>query len=168
MAEFLFAATHIIGVKMTYKKENVRVLPDDTDSFGRLNWLAYLRYCEEGEAGVFEKIGFSATRFYKERNISFPRRAANFEYCSQVSPDSFVDIETTIKRIGKTSFTLLHTFYKKSAENGERSFAASAEVTVVAFDHRVYQKTDLPKEFLEGMKRIERSELDRKRVRCIS
>jgi acyl-CoA thioesterase FadM len=34
---------------MIYVKKNVRVLPDDTDVFGRLNWLAYVRYCEEGE-----------------------------------------------------------------------------------------------------------------------
>jgi len=153
---------------MSYEKKNIRVLPDDTDSFGRLNWLAYLRYCEEGEAGFLEKLGFSATRFYKERSISFPRRAANFEYCSQVSPGSFIDIETTIKSIGKTSFTLLHTFFKKNTEDGERTFAASAEVTVVAFDHRVYQKTDLPKELLDSLKRIDHSELGRKRIRCTS
>jgi YbgC/YbaW family acyl-CoA thioester hydrolase len=153
---------------MAYEKKNVRVLADDTDAFGRLNWLAYLRYCEEGEAGIFEKIGISATRFYKERNISFPRRAASFEYCSQVSPDSFIDIETTIKRIGKTSFTLLHTFYKKNAEDGERTFAASAEVTVVAFDHRIYQKIEIPKELLDGIKGIARSEFGQKKVRCTS
>jgi YbgC/YbaW family acyl-CoA thioester hydrolase len=139
---------------MTYEKENLRVLADDTDAFGRLNWLAYNRYCEEGEAGIFEKMGFTATRFFKERGISFPRRAANFEYCAQVSPDTFIDIKTVVKKIGKTSFTLLHTFYKKSTEDGERIFAACAEVTVVAFDHQIFQKTNLPKELLDGLKRV--------------
>jgi hypothetical protein len=27
---------------MIYVKKNVRVLPDDTDVFGRLNWLGYV------------------------------------------------------------------------------------------------------------------------------
>jgi acyl-CoA thioesterase FadM len=89
---------------MVYEKKNIRVLPDDTDAFGRLNWLAYLRYCEEGEAGILEKIGFSAIRFYRERKISFPRRAATFDYCSQVPPEGLIDIETTFKGIGKNLF----------------------------------------------------------------
>jgi YbgC/YbaW family acyl-CoA thioester hydrolase len=151
---------------MLYEKKNIRVLPDDTDAFGRLNWLAYVRYCEEGEAGVFEKLGFSAVRFYRERKISFPRRAAAFEYCSQVSPENFIDIETTIKRLGKTSFTLLHTFYKKNSEDGERVFSASALVTIVAFDHQLYQKIDLPLELREAIRRIASSEFGQKQVRC--
>jgi YbgC/YbaW family acyl-CoA thioester hydrolase len=139
---------------MVYEKQNLRVLPDDTDSFGRLNWLAYNRYCEEGEAGIFDKMGFSQTRFFKERAISFPRRAASFEYCSQVAPDTFIDIKTEIKRIGKTSFTLVHTFYKKTDQNSERIYAASAEVTAVAFDHQILQKTILPPELRNALKRI--------------
>jgi YbgC/YbaW family acyl-CoA thioester hydrolase len=151
---------------MVYEKKNIRVLPDDTDAFGRLNWLAYLRYCEEGEAGLFEKMGFSAIRFYKERKISFPKRAANFEYCSEVSPDSFIDIETSVKSIGKTSFTLQHTFYKKNAEDSERMFAASAQVTVVAFDHQLRQKIELPIELRESIKRIEPTDISQKRPQC--
>ena len=151
---------------MLYEKKNIRVLPDDTDAFGRLNWLAYLRYCEEGEAGVFEKLGFSAIRFYRERKISFPRRAATFDYCAQVSPENFVDIQTTIKKLGKTSFTLLHTFYKKNSEEGERVLTASAQVTIVAFDHQLYQKTDLPLELREAIKRVAPSEFDQKQTRC--
>ncbi len=151
---------------MSYIKKNVRVLPDDTDAFGRLNWLAYIRYCEEGEAGIFEKLGFSVIRFFKERRISFPRRAATFEYCAQVSPDSLIDIETSFKRIGKTSFTLLHTFYQKNTEESERIFAATAEVTVVAFDHDICQKTDLPRELLDALKQISPADLSKSRTQC--
>ena len=153
---------------MVYEKKNIRVLPDDTDVFGRLNWIAYLRYCEEGEAGLFEKMGFSAIRLYKERKISFPRRAASFEYCSEVSPDSFIDIETSVKKIGRTSFTLQHTFYKKNTEDGERMFAASAQVTVVAFDHQLRQKIELPTELHELIRRIEPADMNVKRPQCTS
>jgi YbgC/YbaW family acyl-CoA thioester hydrolase len=139
---------------MTYEKKNVRVLPDDTDAFGRLNWLAYVRYCEEGEAGLMEILGFSVMRFYRAQRISFPRRAAMFEYFSPVSPDSFIDIETTVKRVGKTSLTLSHAFYKKNSEESERLLAAKAEVTVVAFDEQVHQKTGLPFQLLDALKRL--------------
>ena len=154
-------------IEMLYEKKNIRVLPDDTDAFGRLNWLAYLRYCEEGEAGILEKIGFSAIRFYRERKISFPRRAATFSYCSQVSPDNFIDIETAFSRIGKTSFTLLHSFYKKNTEEGERILAATAQITIVAFDHQLYQKTDLPRELRDSIKRSVPPEPAQKRVQCV-
>ena len=151
-----------------YEKKNIRVLPEDTDAFGRLNWIAYLRYCEEGEAGIFEKIGINAIRFFRERKISFPRRAATFEYCSEVSPECLVDIETTVKRIGKTSFTLQHTFFKKNSEDGERILAATAQVTVVAFDHQLHQKLELPSDLRQLMKRFEPTDLSQKRPECTS
>ena len=131
------------------------MLPDDTDAFGRLNWLAYVRYCEEGEAGLMEMLGFSVMRFYRAQRISFPRRAAIFEYLSPVSPDSFIDIETTVKRVGKTSLTLSHAFYKKNRKEGERLLAAKAEVTLVAFDEQIHQKTELPLQLLESLKRLD-------------
>jgi len=139
---------------MIYVKKNVRVLPDDTDAFGRLNWLAYVRYCEEGEAGLMEMLGFSVMHFYRAQRISFPRRAAFFEYFSPVSPDSLIDIETTVKRVGKTSLTLSHVFYKKNSEEGERLLAAKAEVTLVAFDEQTHQKTELPLQLLDTLKRL--------------
>jgi YbgC/YbaW family acyl-CoA thioester hydrolase len=151
---------------MLYEKKNVRVLPEDTDAYGRINWRTYLRYCEEGEAGIFEKIGLNHYRFYRERKISFPRRAATFEYCSQVPPDSLIDIESSFLKIGKTSFTLLHSFYKKNTEEGERFLAATAQVTAVAFDDQLYQKIELPPELKQMIKLNNPAEPSRKRPQC--
>jgi|YelNatPaOPRAMG01_1025707.scaffolds.fasta_scaffold01971_14 YbgC/YbaW family acyl-CoA thioester hydrolase len=137
-----------------YEKRDIRVLPDDTDAFGRLNWLAYLRYCEEGELGLMETLGFSAMYFYKLMRISFPRRAAVFEYLSPVPPDSLIDIETCVKRVGKTSLTLAHTFYKKRHPEDQRTIAARAEVTIVAFNDQTYEKTNLPPQLLEALKKV--------------
>jgi YbgC/YbaW family acyl-CoA thioester hydrolase len=141
---------------MIYEKKNVRVLPDDTDVFGRLNWLAYVRYCEEGEAGLMEMLDFSVMRLYRKQRISLPRRAANFEYFSPVSPESFIDIETKVKRVGKTSLTLSHVFYKKNRKEDERLLTARAEITLVAFDEQAYQKTKLPLQLVETIKRFNR------------
>jgi len=138
---------------MLYEKKDIRVLPDDTDAFGRLNWLAYNRYCEMGEVGLMEVLGFPPMYFYKRHKISFPRRAASFEYLSQVSPESLIDLETDIKKVGKTSLTLSHNFYKKIHEEGGRILAAKAEVTIVAFDGNTSDKTELPQQLLEAIKR---------------
>jgi YbgC/YbaW family acyl-CoA thioester hydrolase len=139
---------------LNYDKTNIRVLPDDTDAFGRLNWRAYVRYCEEGEAGLMEMLGFSIMHFYREQKISFPRRAATFEYLSPVSPDNLIDIETTVKKLGKTSFTLSHSFFKKNSEDGERILSAKAEVTAVAFNDQIHEKVELPIELKEALRRI--------------
>ena len=140
---------------MIYKKNNLRVLPDDTDAFGRLNWIAYVRYCEEGEAGLLEMLGYSIMHFYRTLKLSFPRRAASFEYFSPVSPDSFIDVETSVHKVGTTSLTLSHSFFKKNYRDGDRTLAAKAKVTFVTFDERSYQKVELPYQLSEGLKRFQ-------------
>ena len=140
---------------MIYKKNNLRVLPDDTDAFGRLNWIAYVRYCEEGEAGLLEMLGYSIMHFYRTLKLSFPRRAASFEYFSPVSADSFIDVETSVHKVGTTSLTLSHSFFKKNYRDGDRTLAAKAKVTFVTFDERSYQKVELPYQLSEGLKRFQ-------------
>lgn len=73
---------------------------------------------------------------------------------SQVSPKSFIDLETELKNLGKTSLTLSHKFYKKNSRDGERILAAKAEVTIVAFNQITYEKTDLPKQLVEAFNRL--------------
>jgi YbgC/YbaW family acyl-CoA thioester hydrolase len=137
-----------------YEKRNLRVLPDDTDAFGRLNWRAYLRYCEEGEAGLLEMLGFSTMFFHRRFKISFPRRAAVFEYLSPVPPDSFIDLETKVEKVGRTSLTLSHVFYRKNHEEDERILAAKARITIVAFDEQANQKTDMPVLLTDSLRRF--------------
>lgn len=139
---------------MSYEEKNIRVLPEDTDAFGRLNWRVYCRYCEQGEAGLMERLGFTPMYFHKIHKISFPRRAAHFEYVSPVSPENLIDLETEVKKIGITSITLSHTFYKKRSEQSERTLTAKAEVTVVAYDDRLREKTELPRKLVDTLKAL--------------
>ena len=139
---------------MSYEEKNIRVLPEDTDAFGRLNWRVYCRYCEQGEAGLMESLGFTSMYFHKIHKISFPRRAAHFEYVSPVSPENLIDLKTEIKKVGTTSITLSHTFYKKSSEHSERILTAKAEVTVVAYDDRLHEKTELPRKLVDTLKAL--------------
>lgn len=135
---------------MSYEEKNIRVLPEDTDAFGRLNWRVYCRYCEQGEA---ESLGFTPMYFQKRHKISFPRRAAHFEYVSPISPENLIDLKTEVKKVGITSITLSHTFYKKRSEQSERVLAAKAEVTVVAYDDRLHEKTELPRKLVDTLRR---------------
>jgi len=138
---------------MRFEKKNLRVLPQDSDSFGIINWETYVRYCEEGELGFMEMLGFSFTYFYTKQRILFPRRAACFEYLSQVKLGDYIDIETGLKKIGQTSFTLEHHFYKKQSENSPLVLAAKAEITVVAFNEEIHSKVALPQELMVALKK---------------
>ncbi len=137
---------------MSYEEKSIRVLPEDTDVFGRLNWRVYCRYCEQGEAGLMEKSGFPPMYFQKTQRISFPRRAAHFEYISPVSPENLVNLKTEIKRIGTTSLTLMHTFYKMRRTGGPQTLVAKAEVTIVAYDDRLREKAELPKKLVNALR----------------
>lgn len=54
---------------MQFEKKNLRVLPQDSDSFAIINWETYVRYCEEGELGFMEMLGFSFTYFYEKQKV---------------------------------------------------------------------------------------------------
>ncbi|UCE96322.1 MAG: thioesterase family protein [Candidatus Bathyarchaeota archaeon] len=150
LSQFLIGSLAFVGV-MSYEEKNIKVLPEDTDVFGRLNWRVYCRYCEQGEAGLMENLGFPPMYFHKMYKISFPRRAAHFEYFSPVSPDNLIELKTEIEKIGTTSLTLLHTFYKKRRTDGNPMLVAKAKVTIVAYDDRLHDKTELPRKLLKTL-----------------
>jgi len=121
---------------MSYQEKNIPVLPEATDAFGWLNWRLYNRYCERGEAGLM------------------PRRHAEFEYFSPVSPENLIDLKVEVKKVGTTSITLSYRFYKKSRKQRKQILAGKAEVTIVAYDHRILQKTELPIELVKSIRRV--------------
>jgi len=137
---------------MSYEKKNTQVLIEDTDAFGRLNWRVFCRYCELGEAGLLNTLGFNQMYFYEKYKISFPRRFSSFEYLSQVFPTDLIDFRTEVKRVGNTSFTLSHIFYKKNEKLQEPVLAAKAEVVIVAYDEKNHRKTPLPKELVDKIR----------------
>ena len=137
---------------MSHEEKNIMVLIEDTDAFGRLNWRVYCRYCELGEAGLLNSLGFNQMYFYKKYGISFPRRFSSFEYISQVFPTDSIDFRTEVKKVGNTSLTLSHTFYKKSKKQQKPVLAAKAEVVIVAYDEKNQRKTPLPKELVNKIR----------------
>jgi acyl-CoA thioesterase FadM len=104
-----------------------------------------------------EMMGFSFTYFYEKQRVFFPRRAACFEYLSQVRLGEYIDIETGVKKIGQTSFTMQHHFYKKERANGERTLAAKAEITAVAFNDDTHTKAPLPDELVVALEKCMQS-----------
>jgi len=138
---------------MSHEEKNTPVLIEDTDAFGRLNWRVFCRYCELGEAGLLNTLGFNQMYFYEKYKISFPRRFSSFEYLSQVFPTDLIDFRTEVKRVGNTSLTLSHVFYKNEKLQ-EPVLVAKAEVVIVAYDEKNHRKTPLPKELVDKIREM--------------
>jgi len=136
---------------MSHEEKNTPVLIEDTDAFGRLNWRVFCRYCELGEAGLLNTLGFNQMYFYEKYKISFPRRFSSFEY---LFPTDSIDFRTEVKRVGNTSLTLSHVFYKKNEKLQEPVLAAKAEVVIVAYDEKNHRKAPLPKELVDKIKEM--------------
>lgn len=139
---------------MSYEEKNIKVVPEDTDAFKRLNWRVYCRYCELGEAGLMKSLGFSQMYFYDKYGISFPRRFAGFEYLSQVSPRDLINLRTAVQKVGTTSLTLFHTFYKKNENLEKPVLAATAKVVIVAYNEKTHSKTPLPTELIGALRKL--------------
>ena len=101
---------------------------------------------------MLNSLGFNQMHFYEKHRISFPRRFSSFEYFSQVFPTDFIDFKTEIRKVGKTSLTLSHAFYKKSKKQQKPVLAAKAKVVIVAYDEKNHKKTHLPKELAEKIR----------------
>lgn len=139
---------------MSYESKKIIVLIEDTDAFGRLNWRVFCRYCELGEAGLLNSLGFHQMYFHERYRISFPRRFARFEYFSQVFPRDLINFRTEIKHVGNTSLTLSHIFHKENEKLQEPVLAAKAEVVIVAYDEKNHRKTPLPKELVDKIRSV--------------
>lgn len=149
---------------MSHEEKNITVLIEDTDAFGRLNWRVFCRYCELGEAGLLNSLGFSQMYFYEKYGMSFPRRFSSFKYLSQVFPTDSIDFRTEVKRVGSTSLTLSHIFYKTNKKLQKPVLAAKAEVVIVAYDEKNRRKTLLPKELVDKIRDIRPEAFDSKDV----
>jgi len=149
---------------MSHEEKNITVLIEDTDAFGRLNWRVFCRYCELGEAGLLDSLGFNQMYFYEKYKISFPRRFSSFEYLSQVFPTDSIDFRTEIRRVGSTSLTLSHIFFKKSKKLQKPVLTAKAEVVIVAYDETNHRKTQLPRELVDKIRDIRPEAFDSKEV----
>jgi acyl-CoA thioester hydrolase len=122
---------------MLYKAKD-RVLIEDTDAFGRLNWRVYSRYCERGEDGYLRKLGYDVNVLKNKYNICFPRRDAHFEYLAPVYVGETIEIRTRVEKVGKTSLIWNHRFFK-----GGKT-VAKARVVVVAVDIETGKKVPIP------------------------
>jgi YbgC/YbaW family acyl-CoA thioester hydrolase len=131
---------------MLHIEKNIRVMVEDTDHFGNINWRVFCRYCEVGEVGYLRTLNLDPITLHKKYCIYFPRRDAHFKYLAPMEVGDSIEVRTKIADIGKTSLIWNHEVYKG------KTLVAKAKIVTVAVD-KTKTKVPIPDELrktLEG------------------
>jgi YbgC/YbaW family acyl-CoA thioester hydrolase len=113
-----------------------RVRFGDTDASGRIFYVSLLRHFEAAETEFLRHLGFTY-RDFRDPIVEFPRVRVECDYISPLGYDDLLDIEVTVERVGRSSFTL------GFAVSVQGRLAARAKLTIVALDPQTYKSTPL-------------------------
>ncbi len=114
-----------------------RVRFGDTDASGAIFYVSLLRHFEAAEMEFLRYLGFTYADFQAPK-VDFPRVRVECDYISPLGYDDLLDIEVTVQRVGRSSFTL------GFAASVEGRLAARAKLTIVATDPLPHKSTPLP------------------------
>jgi YbgC/YbaW family acyl-CoA thioester hydrolase len=114
-----------------------RVRYGDTDASGRIFYVSLLRHFEAAEMEFLRHLGFTYADF-RDPVVDFPRVRVECDYISALGYDDLLDIQVTVERIGRSSFTLGFTV------SVEGRLAARGKLTIVAMDPETHKSTRLP------------------------
>lgn len=101
----------------------------DMDAYAHVNNAVYLRWFETGRIAYFERLGLIER---KDRDGVGPILArVAVDYLRPVTYPDSVRVDTTVTRIGRSSFVMGHRVLSKALE-GE---AATGESVIVVYDY---------------------------------
>jgi acyl-CoA thioester hydrolase len=112
----------------------------DVDSSHRIHYTAMFRYFEIAEHDLMRAIGLPYSQSLLE--YKFPRVHLDCDFRSAIVFDDLLDIETTVARIGSTSWTVR--FVARQARDG--TLAAEGHMVMVALDMATERPIALPAE----------------------
>ena len=114
-----------------------RIRFGDTDASGRVFYISLLRHFEAAEHELLRSLGCPYTSFQAPK-VDFPRVRVECDYTSPLVFDDVIDIEVTVERVGRSSFTF------GFAVGVTGRLAARGKLTVVAMDPHTRKSTPLP------------------------
>ena len=109
----------------------------DMDSLGHVNNTVFLRWFESARVLYFERLGFAEGMEARHKGPILARQ--EIDYRQPLTYPDLVRAETTVERIGQTSFTMA--FRISSIERG--SLAAEGKGVMVMVDYRSGEKVQV-------------------------
>ena len=122
-------------------RTEIPVLWGDTDSFGHVNNIIYLKWCETSRVELFCKMwnikNLNMDDVIENRGIGPILANFNSNYRIPVRYPDVIQIKTRITHIGNTSFGIEHEMYSKN--NGSK-IVFDAESVVVMINYKTGEK----------------------------
>lgn len=107
----------------------------EMDAFQHVNNVVYARWAETGRIAYFDRLRLMERK--DEEGVGPILAKVSIDYRRPVTYPDTVVLDTTVKRIGKTSFTMSNRMRSQT----EGDVVAETEEVVVMFDYRANRST---------------------------
>jgi acyl-CoA thioester hydrolase len=101
----------------------------DMDAYAHVNNAVYLRWFETGRIAYFERLGLIERK--QEDGVGPILARVAVDYRRPVTYPDSVRVDTTVTRIGTSSFTMAHRAFSKALQ----AEAAAGESVIVVYDY---------------------------------
>ena len=122
----------------------------DEDTFGHVNNIAYLRWCEAGRIEYLRRVELLPTEI-PPRGVGPIVASLTCHYRVPLNYPDTVIIGTRVARIGNSSFRMDHRIFSRSCGK----IAAEAETTLVTIDYGTGGPVPVPVSVRDGIARLE-------------
>lgn len=115
----------------------------ESDALGHINSVSYFIYLEQARVEFFleNEIVFGL------QNWPFILASTHCDYKRQIYINDKIVIQSFVKNIGSSSFTLGHDFYRE----GEKEKLAYGEAVIVHFDFNHQKSSPIPPDMFERL-----------------
>ncbi len=122
----------------------------DQDAFGHVNNTVYFRWFESSRISYGDALGLAAERSEQlEIGPILAHIGCNFR--RQVKYPDHVQIGARVTRLGRSSFTMIHSLYSEA----QGAIAAEGDSTIVVFNYRLQRPCAIPEDLRKKMAKLE-------------
>lgn len=125
-------------------KITLRIDWSETDSFGHVNNVMFMKYAQAARLNYVEAIGLM--KMHRTQKIGFMVAEVNCQFKKELHFPGYVTITTKVAFIKTTSFSLEHTIANSDGET-----VAIAKDVLVVFDFNKNEKCPIPGEIRKLM-----------------
>jgi acyl-CoA thioester hydrolase len=131
----------------------VRVRFGDTDPFGVVYFVSYLRYFKSGLDEYLRSCGIKPEELFrnKARKIGFPIVESFAQYKAPARYDDLLEVHTSLKELREKAAIFEFKIYKKEKEGQSKQFLANGTITCVAIDNS-WKPIPIPEDIARKLK----------------
>lgn len=136
----------MISQYKTFSSE-YKIYFSDTDIGGVCYYANYLKFAEHARSDALEEAGFPELQWAKKENTGFIVKNVNLDLIKPLTLNDKIRVLTTIKKIGRTSFTLIQDVHNI----GMNYKAASMEIVLVSIETKSLKPVPIPEKLIDSL-----------------